>query len=145
MNKLTYTIMIHAQREKVWNVLWNDTSYREWAQVFSVGCHAVSDWEEGSRVMFLSGNGEGMFSVIEKKINNEFMSFRHLGLVKNEKEQPIDEDSKKWSGAMEEYTLSEKDGQTELKVEIDTAEDIENYFNETFPKALAKIKSLSEH
>jgi len=145
MNKLTYTIMINAPREKVWKVLWNDTSYRAWTQVFSEGSHAVTDWEEGSRVTFLSGNGEGMFSVIEKKINNEYMSFRHLGVVKEGKEQPVDEESKKWSGAMENYTLSEKEGQTELKVEIDTAEDIENYFNETFPKALAKIKSLSEH
>ena len=86
-----------------------------------------------------------MFSIIARKIPNEFMSFRHLGTVKNEIEQPDTEETKKWSGAMENYELKGKDGNTELAVTLDITDDHEQYFKDTFPKALDDIKSLAEN
>lgn len=145
MKKTQFSIKIKAPAEKVWAVLWNDDTYRMWTSVFSEGSHAVTDWKEGSKVQFLSANGEGMFSTIARKVPNELMSFKHLGVVKGGMEQPADDESKKWSGAMETYTLKETDGITELKVEMDVTEDFESYFNETLPKALEKIKAMSEN
>jgi len=144
MKRSDFTIKINAPREKVWEVLWNDSTYREWTKVFSEGSRAVSDWKEGSKVQFLSETGEGMFSKIAKKVPNEFMSFTHLGVMKDGKELPIDKETEKWSGAQENYTLKEAGGLTELKVELDTVDDYQEYFNETFPKALAKVKDLAE-
>ncbi len=46
---------------------------------------------------------------------------------------------------MENYTLKEANGITELSVEIDIAEDFEKYFMETFPKALEQVKVLAEN
>jgi len=145
MEKLKFSIGIKAPKEKVWNILWNDETYRKWTSVFSEGSYAVTDWKEGSKVLFLGGEGNGMYSVISKAKPNEFMSFKHLGVIKNSIEQPLDEESKKWSGALENYSLEEKNGLTELKVEMDMAEDHKSYFNETFPKALQKVKELSEN
>ncbi|MGQ0827139.1 MAG: hypothetical protein ACT4ON_01965 [Bacteroidota bacterium] len=85
-----------------------------------------------------------MFSKIDKMIPNEFMSFKHLGVVKDGKEQPADKETEKWSGSMENYTLKENSGITTLKVDIDVIEGFKDYFEKTFPKALENVKSLSE-
>lgn len=145
MKKLNFSIEIKAPKENVWAVLWDDTTYRQWTSAFSEGSYAVSDWQEGSKVLFLSPEGEGMFSMIAKKIPNEFMSFKHLGTVKNGIEQPDSEETKKWSGAMENYSLEEKNGVTELTVAMDITEEHEKSFKEIFPKALESVKTLSEN
>ncbi len=144
MKKLRFSARINASTEKVWDLLWSDVTYRQWTSVFSEGSHAVTDWKEGSKVLFLGPEGEGMYSTIARKIPNEFMSFKHLGVVKNGKESPLDDETKKWSGAMENYTLKETKESTELSVEIDVTEEMLDYFNETFPKALDKLKALAE-
>lgn len=145
MKRLQFSIKIKAPREEVWDVLWNDATYKKWTSVFSEGSYAETDWKEGSKVLFLSSDGNGMFSTIAKKIPNEFMSFKHLGVVKEGKEQPADEETKNWSGALEDYTLKEANGVTEVSVKMDVTEDFQDYFNETFPKALEKVKELSEN
>lgn len=144
MKKEQFSIEINAPREKVWKVLWDDATYRQWTSVFSVGSYAVSDWQEGSKIQFLSSDGSGMFSEIAKSRPPELMSFKHHGVVKNGEEQRIDQETEDWSGAMENYQLQETDGKTELKVEMDVTEDFQKYFEETFPKALEKIKELAE-
>lgn len=145
MKKNKFSIEIKAPKEKVWDTLWNDDTYRKWTSVFSEGSYAQTDWKEGSKVLFLSPEGEGMYSTIAKKVTNELMSFKHLGVVKGGKEQPADDETKKWSGAMENYSLKEKERSTELTVEMDMTEEHEKYFSETFPKALEKVKSLAEN
>jgi hypothetical protein len=144
MKQLNFSINIDAPKKKVWQVLWNDDTYRKWTEVFSEGSYAESDWNEGSKIHFLSPEGEGMYSKIEKKIPDEYMSFKHLGVMKEGKEQPLDEEAKKWAGAMENYTLKQNGNSTELKVDLQIAEGNEKYFDEKFPKALEKVKELSE-
>lgn len=145
MKTLNFSIRIKAAKGKVWKTLWEDSTYRKWTSAFSEGSYAVSDWQEGSKILFLSPAGEGMFSVIDKKIPDEFMSFKHLGTVKEGKEQPESEETKSWSGALENYSLTQNDDTTELNVTIDITEDYEQYFREAFPKALENVKSLAEN
>lgn len=144
MKKLIFSISIKAPKEKVWKLLWEDATYRKWTSAFSEGSYAVSDWKEGDKILFLGPGESGMFSMIHKMIPNEFISFKHLGSVKNGKEEPETEESKLWSGAMENYTLKESNNTTELTVEMDITEEHESFFKEAFPKGLDKIKELSE-
>lgn len=139
MKKVKITATILSPKEKVWKVLWDDATYREWTAVFSSDSHAVSDWKEGSEIKFVDNNGNGMSSIIETKIANQQMSFKHLGELKNGEVLTSD-----WAGATENYFLSESNGITELTVEMDTNEEFETYFSETFPKAMALIKEISE-
>lgn len=146
MEKLTFNISINAPASKVWQVLWTDETYRAWTSVFHEGSHALSDWKEGSKVLFLGPDGSGMYSMIEKLITNEYMAFKHLGEVKNFEELPNSEVSAAWAGAIETYTLKEENGTTSLEVTVDVSEEFNmmEYFKAAFPKALDMVKELSE-
>lgn len=144
MEKLNFKTSINAPKEKVWKTLWDDATYRKWTSAFSEGSHADTDWKEGSKVLFLDGKGDGMVSRIETIRPDEFMSFRHLGEVKNGIEDTESDKVKGWAGALENYTLKEVNGTTELTVEMDMNEDFKDYFVGTFPKALEQVKILSE-
>ncbi|MEO6254324.1 MAG: SRPBCC domain-containing protein [Ferruginibacter sp.] len=145
LKKVNFSIDINAPKDKVWNSLWDDENYRSWTKAFSEGSYAVSDWNEGSKILFLDGKGSGMYSTIAKKMPNEEMSFRHIGEIKDGKEQPLDEKTKAWSGGLETYTLKESGGVTTVNVELDVPRDFMEYFTTTFPKALLLVKDISEN
>jgi hypothetical protein len=144
MEKLNFSTSINAPKDKVWKTLWEDETYRKWTSVFSPTSYADTDWKEGSKVLFLDGQGSGMVSKIEANRPNEFMSFEHLGEVHNGVEDTESDKVKAWAGALENYTLKEVDGQTELLVEIDISEEHKDMFMGMFPKALEQVKVLSE-
>lgn len=140
MKKLRFENHIQAPAEKVWRTLWDDATYRQWTSGFSEGSYAVSDWQEGSEVQSLTPDGSGMYSRIARLVPNEFMSFEHLGELKNGHKE-----DQQWAGAMENYSLSEENGATTLSVDLDVAsEEFEKYFSELFPTAMQKVKELSE-
>lgn len=139
-----FSITINAPRETVWGILWNDKTYRVWTSVFSPGSYAVSDWKEKSRIHFLDSNGSGIFSEIDKMDPPQYVSFTHLGVVKEGEEQQFDTETENWTGAKETYQLEETDGQTKLTVERDITDEHKDFFNDTFPKALEKVKELAE-
>ncbi|MES2557269.1 MAG: SRPBCC domain-containing protein [Bacteroidota bacterium] len=138
--QLIFTIQVNTSPEKVWDVLWTANTYNQWTKVFNEGSHAVSDWNEGSEVLFLGNTGDGMYSRIEKKIVPAEMSILHLGEIKNGVRVTSD-----WGEAYERYFLAAKNGGTELRVVLDSVPEFSDYFNETFPKALAVVKTLSEN
>lgn len=144
MEKLNFSVNINAPKEKVWETLWNDATYREWTKAFSENSHAVTDWQQGSKVLFLDGQGRGMVSRIEINKPYEFMSFKHLGEVKDGIEDTESEAVKSWAGATENYTLTEANGATTVAIEMDGADDFKDYMVNTWPKALELLKSISE-
>src|SRR4030095_5360845 len=144
METLNFSIKINAPREKVWNVLIGGKTYPEWAAAFAPGSQAETDWKEGSKALFTDGKGNGMVSEIEQNRPTEFLSIKHLGMVKDGVEDLTSDKVKEWAGAMENYTLKETNGATELKVDMDTGEEYKGYFSKTWPKALNKVKELSE-
>jgi uncharacterized protein YndB with AHSA1/START domain len=145
MEKLNFQISINASRNKIWDVLWNDETYRKWTAVFSPGSYAVTDWQEGSKTLFLSSDGSGMVSTIAKNIPFEFLSIKHLGFVKNGIEDTESEEVKKWAGALENYTLKEAGESVLLEVSMDMNDEYKDYFLKVFPQALQLVKDLAEN
>jgi uncharacterized protein YndB with AHSA1/START domain len=149
MKKLHYSIHINAPREKVWDIMLSDATYREWTATFNPGgSYFEGNWTEGSKILFL-GPGEdgrlgGMVSTIAKCVPHEFVSIEHLGQIDNGIEDTTSERVKAWSGAHENYTFTEKEGETHLTVDLDTVEEYVSYMEDTWPKALQKLKALSE-
>jgi hypothetical protein len=144
MQKQQFDITINAPREKVWNILWGNESYPQWTSVFSEGSRVETDWNEGSQVLFLGSENEGMVAKIETKRPNEFMSFKHLGTVKNGVIDTESKQTKEWAGALENYTLKNVDGKTELTVDMDITDEHKDYFMKTWPQALQKLKEMAE-
>lgn len=144
METLEFKIRIKAPVEKVWSVLWEDETYKKWTSAFCEGSYAVSDWNEGDKIHFMSPGGEGMNSIIEKKIPNEYMAFKHIGEIKDFKELPLNEETEKWSGYMETYRLIPDDEFTDLIAQVDVIEKHIDYFKDAFPKGLEAVKELAE-
>jgi uncharacterized protein YndB with AHSA1/START domain len=145
MQRHQFTTTINAPKEKVWQVLWNLDSYAAWTSAFSEGSKAETDnWKKGSKVLFTDGKGSGMVAIVEDNIPNEFMSFRHIGELKDGVEDTTSEKVQTWAGSLENYSLKENNGKTDLIVEMDINQEWLDYFLKTWPIALEKIKSLAE-
>lgn len=144
---MEFKITINAPKEKVWDTLWNDTTYRAWTAPFSEGSRAETDWKKGSKILFLNGENSGMVSTVAENIPNEFMSIRHLGNVLKGIEDLDSEDAKQWAGSYENYTLRTVNGETALSIDMGGAEipqDLTDYFTNVWPIALGKLKELAE-
>lgn len=142
INKLEFSIDIKAEKTMIWKALWDDSSYRDWASVFFEGSYVITEnWQEGSKVLFLSPDQSGIYSIIETHIPNRIMVFKHIGSVVMGKEQPADDETKKWSGATETYSLTEGVDCNTLNVQIDVLDEHLDFMTMTFPKALEKVKN----
>lgn len=144
MSKEKFKIEINAPKEKIWKVLWNDKTYRKWTVPFSQGSYMESDWQMGGRTLFLGSDGNGMVSTIDQLIENKMMTFKHLGMIKDGKEDLESEEVKKWAGSLEIYTLETIGEVTRLSVALDIDESYKEFFMDVFPKALNIVKELSE-
>ncbi|OGG65840.1 hypothetical protein A3I99_00145 [Candidatus Kaiserbacteria bacterium RIFCSPLOWO2_02_FULL_45_11b] len=147
--KLNVSVFINAPREKVWDTLLGYDSYKEWTKSFNPTSRFEGDWSEGSKIRFLGtdengGNEGGMVSRIAKNIPNQFISIQHLGIIENGVEDTTSPKAKMWTPAFENYTLTAKDGGTELVVEQDLDEEYLAGFTEMWNKALQVLKELAE-
>lgn len=141
MKQMRFAIEIRAPKEKVWDTLWQDATLREWARIIDPGTHMVGELEEGNEVQYISGNGYGVTSLVEKLVPGEFVLLKHQADTQDEGKQEREQD---WTGGEESYALSEEDGTTTLTTAFDVPEEMEEYFNTAYPKALERVKELAE-
>ncbi len=143
MEKLHFSIIINASNKKVWETMLGNETYKIWTNVFSPGSYFVGDWSEGSKMLFLgpdeTGQMSGMVSKIKENRPYEYVSIEHIGEVKNGKEEVTE-----WSGALENYTFKEIEGKTKILVDVDINEEFKELFQDIWPKALQKLKEISE-
>lgn len=151
MKKLQFKTDIDAPAAKVYNTMLgldNKTTYQTWTAEFNPTSTYEGSWEKGSKILFIGTdeNGEkgGMVCKIAENIPNTFVSIRSCGVLKGDTEITTGEDAEKWAGGLENYTLTENNGTTTIVVDVDMIEDYVDYFNETWPKALGKLKSMLE-
>ena len=149
MEKMHFSTTINAPRKKVWDAMLQDETYRVWTSVFNPkGSWYEGDWSQGSKIRFL-GPGEdgkigGMVGRIKENRPYEYVSIEHQGLIQDGQEDTASEMAKKWAPAFENYTLKEKDGATELLVDMDINEEHKKVFEGMWPVALEKLKQLAE-
>lgn len=67
---------------------------------------------------FLDPDGNGMFADIVENIPYEYISIKHMGLMKDGQEDHDSEDAQEREPAFENYAFTEKDGVTTVKVII---------------------------
>jgi hypothetical protein len=149
MQKIHFSMLINAPKDKVWHAMLDDQPYREWAKAFNEGSYYKGSWEKGSKILFLgpdpnTGEEGGMVSRIAENKPYEFISIEHLGMVQNGIEDTTSEAARKWAPAFENYTFNGKEGATEVLVDMDVEDEYVQMFNEMWPKGLRKLKELAE-
>lgn len=151
LTKLTFNIQIAASPQRVWDVLWGNTTYGQWTAPFDPRPEAgpgrmETDLQQGSKVRFLSGGSDaGMVALIERKDEPTYIAFRHLGMVREDGTEDLDSDEvKQWAGAQEDYRLEARDGGTHLTASLEATDAFKDYFSGTFPAALQEVKRLAE-
>jgi uncharacterized protein YndB with AHSA1/START domain len=145
MEKIKFSITINATAKKVWEVLWNDETYAQWTAAFGEGSHVETDWKQGSRVLFLAGNNDGMVSEIVAITPGQYVSFQHHAAYKNGEVVADAPEMQGWVGTHENYTLQENGQQTLLSLEQEVPADHRDVFNEFWENAFKKIKELAEN
>lgn len=146
MKTLEFTKEIKAPAKKVWDTLWNETTYPIWTDAFNPGGGSTvqSDWKVGGRTLFVDGKGNGMLSTIKIKKEPCDIVFEHLGEIIDGKEDTTSDKVKSWAGSLEEYHLFEENGTTKLKASVQIAEEWTEMMNNGFTKGLEEVKRLSE-
>src|SRR5690606_34087260 len=151
MKTKTYKININAPASKVYKMMLgldNKKTYEDWTALFNPTSTYEGSWDKGSKMLFVGtdeqGNKGGMIAEIAENIPNKFISIRHYGILENGQEILDGEKVESWAGSLENYTFNETNGATNITVEVDTNEEYMDYFDETWPKALDKLKEISE-
>ena len=151
MKNLQFKIKITAPVTKVYDFMLGISSkstYEQWVSTFNPTSRYDGSWDKGNKILFVGvdENGEkgGMVSRIVENISNQFVSIQHYGLLQAGKEITEGPEVEKWANGFENYTFEENDGTTTVTVDLDTNEDFLDYMNETYPKALDKLKEICE-
>jgi len=148
MDQLKFSTVISAPKEKVWDTMIGDRTYRIWTEIFTPGSHYVGNWSKGSKILFLApgtdGKIGGMVSRIKENKPYEFISIEHLGEVIDGIEDTTSDRVKDWAGALENYTFIDMKDKTEVIVEMKINNEFKEMFEDLWPKALKKLKALCE-
>lgn len=145
LKTISQKINIDAARERVWDVLLQDETYRQWTAVFAPGSHADTDWQEGSKVVFADGSGQGLVGHITVSRRPEEIAMEYDGALVGGREDRESEEAASFRGAQERYLLTEREqGGTHLAISADMDEKYFELMSEQWVSALAKLKELAE-
>lgn len=148
LERLHFEITIHASVNKVYKTMLDEKTFVVWTAEFNPTSRFEGSWEKGSKILFLgtdqNGKLGGMVSRIQENIPNQFVSIVHYGIVQNGNEVLSGPDVEGWAGSLENYSFSEVNGTTLLSVDMDSNLEFKKYFQQTWPKALLKLKNICE-
>lgn len=148
MKKLHLEIHINATQEKVWETITTLNYYQEWTKEFNPTSTFEGGWNTGDSIRFIGvdekGEKGGMISEIAESRKPEYISIRHLGYIMNGQEDTTSDAVKAWAPAYENYTIRQEGEGVTFIVDQDLEDSYEEMFKELWPKALQKIKEISE-
>ena len=148
MEELNFEILINADPITVHRLMLEDKTYREWTSAFNETSHYLGSWDKNSKIIFKGtddkGNTGGMVSRIAENIPGKIISIEHLGILSGDEEITSGPEVEGWKGAREIYEFENSNGNTILRVRMDANQEFKEYFAETWPKALAMLKSICE-
>lgn len=151
MNKLQFKKEINAKALKVYETmlgLKDKKNYEYWTAAFNPTSTYEGSWEKGSKILFVgvdeTGKKGGMVSEIEELQPAQFVSIRHYGFLDGDTEITTGEQVEKWAGGHENYSFQENNNVTTVTVDMDTIDEYLDYFKNTYPAALDKLKEISE-
>ena len=148
MKNQTYQIDIQASASVVFHKMLDKETYKLWTSEFNPTSDYEGGWNKGDKIYFIGqnkdGKREGMVAKILENIPNEFVSIYHYGILDGDIEITEGPAVESWAGGTENYHFKEHNGITNVTVKVDTTEEYLSYFDETWPKALSRLKEICE-
>ncbi|MFV0564892.1 MAG: SRPBCC domain-containing protein [Flavobacteriaceae bacterium] len=151
MKKLQFAKEINATAQNVYETmlgLKNKGTYEHWTSAFNPTSTYEGSWEKGGKIYFIgvdeNGKKGGMVSKIVEHQPAKFVSIRLYGFLDGDMEVLTGEQVEKWAGGHENYSYQENNGITTVTVDLDTVDDYLDYFKNTYPTALDRLKEISE-
>jgi hypothetical protein len=148
MKHLQFNIEINATAEKIYSFMIDEDGFEEWVAVFSPGSYFEGSWEKDGKISYLSpdenGDIQGMISVIQKNIPNKELFIKPIGVIQNGQEILEGDMVEGLDEAYENYLFQQNDNATLLTIKVAVYEELVDYFNDMWPKALKKIKEICE-
>ena len=138
------TIEIAAPRERVWDVMLQDETFRQWTAEFMEGSYAETDWQQGSRAVFRDPAGNGMVGHIVASVRPELVDIEYDGILVEGREDHDSAEARATKGTHEVYRFTERDGRTQLSIRADMAEAYYEGMAEAWGRALDRLKGLAE-
>ncbi|WP_445767369.1 SRPBCC family protein [Rheinheimera sp.] len=144
VKQLNFSVVINAPVQTVWQRMLSDVGYRHWTSAFCEGSYFKGSWQQGETIRFLSPSGDGMVATIAEHIPLELLSIKHLGFIVAGVDDFSSDNVTSWAPAFENYRFRAVDSGIEVSIEQDIAPQYEQYMQDSWPKALQKLKALCE-
>lgn len=152
MKRLQFQISITAPVTRVYDLMLginSKSTYEQWTAMFNPTSTYEGNWDKGSKMRFVGvdekGEKGGMVSRIAENVANQFVSIQHYGLLQADKEITEGPEVEQWANGFENYTFENNNGTTTVIVDLDTTADFVDYMNQSYPKALKKLKEICEN
>lgn len=145
---LHFEVRIKSTLEKVYGTMIDREGYRLWTSEFNPTSCFEGSWVKGSKILFIGTDHEGkkggMVSIVRENIHEKFISLEHTGIYQNGEEITTGPKVEGWKGSLENYTFSIENDLILVAVDLDADPDFRDYFLETWPRALEKLKNICE-
>ena len=148
MKKLQYSVTIAADPKTVYDIMLGKETFKLWTAAFNPTSDFEGSWEKGQKISFVGtnkdGQKEGMVGVIRENIPEKFVSIEYVAVLEAGKELTEGAHIESWLNTFENYTFEKVNGATKVTVDIDMGEEMVDFFDKTYPKALQILKDLCE-
>lgn len=132
-------ILINATRQKIWQVLFNDTFSRMWYDEFSPGAHAQTNWSLNSKVVFTDPTSNGLIGKVTQNRKLEAMIVEYTGQLVDGVEDYTSQAAQALKGKRETYRLAEQNGLVLLSISADLSD---LYADQMEPAGIVRYKKL---
>ena len=139
MKFLEFEIQINATPEKVWETLFTQDSYKQWASAMNEGTYFEGNWEVGSIMKFLDPQNNGMYNLVTENIRFKVLGMKHLGWILKGELSP-----QNWEDSTLNYILEPSENGTLLKGTVNSLDEFVEFFNSKYPQNFEHIKRLAE-
>lgn len=148
MTTIQKSVQIKASRERIWDVLFNQETFRDWGKAFHPDSYYEGTFAEGELVRFLGPTDEdgaaGMEVRVVEHVPGVRSRFEFSGTISGGKVLYEGESYDEWSGISEGYELTGESEPFTLSIRNKVPSKYEEMFSEMWDVALARIKEIAE-
>jgi uncharacterized protein YndB with AHSA1/START domain len=145
MEHIEYRTVIEAPAKKVWEVMLQQETYRQWVGKSWPDSFYEGKWEKGQKMKFIGPDGSGTLAELIEVKPFEKVLARHIAILNpGSVEDRTSETAKGWIGTMEQYDFMEQNGKTTLIVSLEITPAWRQMFDEGWPTALQELKTICE-